>query len=90
MFNGAALTGRFHVMSCNPGRCPGLVGVAPSARFVGSKNDEGKERRGWNYLFYCFITSYSTFLVLDTAAGEGHSGVAGHTIVRITKKESVV
>ena len=66
---GAALTGRLSVMLCNPGRCPGLVGIALSARFVGSKNDEGKERRGWNYLFYCFITSYSTFLVLETAAG---------------------
>ena len=69
MFNGAALTGRFIVMLCNPGCCPGLVGIALSARFVGSKNDEGKARRGWNYLFYCFIISYSTFLVLATAAG---------------------
>ncbi len=44
MFNGAALTGRFRVMSCNPGRCPGLVGVAPSARFVGPNDDDGQGR----------------------------------------------
>lgn len=83
MFNGAALTGRFPVMSCNPGRCPGLVGVAPSARFVGPNDDDGQGR-----MYKIF--SYSADFVLDTAAGEGHSGVAGHTIVRITKKESVV
>ena len=29
---GAALTGRLSVMLCYPGRCPGLVGVALSAR----------------------------------------------------------
>ncbi len=30
------------------------------------------------------------YVLLGTAAGEGHSGVACQTIERITKKESVV
>ena len=55
MFNGAALIGRLSVMPCNPGCCPGLVGIALSARFVGSKNDEGKERRGWKITYFIFL-----------------------------------
>ena len=57
---GAALTGRSPSNRGTTGRCPGLIGVALSARFVGSKNDEGKVRCGWNYLFYYLIARSSS------------------------------
>ena len=54
------LQGELCLITWTTGRCPGLIGVAPSARFVGSKNDEGKVRCGWNYLFYYLIARSSS------------------------------